>query len=172
MAIGIDSVLSSNAATPPPVAIPPTRTPPINPAQARARSGSEQRSNDQSKGSPEFRAELASVAGVPGEVDVLAEVQARRAQRQAAAEKNVRSEKLPAQESTVLAADEGQRLYAAKLAAPKQDVSSTPEETPDEAALPRAMSSEFYQAASRYAERFFSVAGASAKHGESLEISA
>ena len=169
MAVGFDSILGAPSATPPPTAIPTPRTTPINPAQERSRSGAEQRAKDQSKDSAEFRASLDSVAPTSTTVDAIAEVQARRFRRQVEAEKNARNEKLPTRGPTELAADEGERLYAA---AQKRTAASQQTERPDEAELVIPSSHEFLAAASRYAERFLSVANAYAKPGESLEISA
>jgi hypothetical protein len=175
MVVGVDSILSSSGAvTPPANPIPQLRQVPINPAQDRARSGAERRAKDQGQGNSEFRTTLDSVAATstpPAPIDPLVEVQSRRAQRQAAAEKNVRGEKRPAQGPAELAADEGERLYAANQAAKKREGVENAAPS-DEPALPVQMSTEFYQAASRYAERFFSTAGAYAKPGESLELSA
>jgi|GEM_PF-5761067 len=156
MVVGIESTIPNTATTTPPNPIPQPQRTSINPAQNR--SAGDRRSSDKNQNqNTEFRATLDAVDTEKFAAEVA--LNARRALREAAAAKAVRSEKRPVSQPVELAADESERLYAAR-----QPADARPLNIPS--------SPEFITAASKYAERFFSVRGALSKPGESLELSA
>jgi len=164
MIVGFDSAAIITA-TPPPNPIPPRRDTAIQ-APPERHSGAERRSGEQAKDKPSFRAMLEAVADASTR-SLADDLQARRAQRAAAAQDNARIEKRPSDAPTELSADEGERLYAERLAAQKRaGVADAGEAAP----LKVPSSPEFFLAAARYAERL--LAAAYARPGESLELSA
>jgi len=155
MVVGIEGTIPNTATTSPPNPIPQSPIPRVNPAQDR-RAGDRRSSDKDSQGKSEFKAALDAVNNEKFAAEVA--LNARRALREAAAAKT-RTEKRPAIQPVELGAEESERLYAAT-----QAVAAKPLNIPS--------SPEFITAASKYAERFFSVKGALSKPGESLELSA
>jgi hypothetical protein len=115
-----------------------------------------------------FSAALNEVGATAEKISPEYQAQVRKAERAAAAQILARAEKRPASAPPEIAAEEGERLYVARMAeATRQPDNSEKPET-----LKVPSSNEFIQAASKYADRFFSVTKAYSKPGESLELSA
>jgi hypothetical protein len=155
MVVGIEGAIPNTATTTPPNPIPQTPGPRVSPAQDR-RAGGRRSGDKDSQGQPEFKAALDAVNNEKFAAEVA--LNARRVLREAAAAK-ARSEKRPVAQPVELGSEESERLYAAT-----QSAAAKPLNIPS--------SPEFISAASKYAERFFSVKGALSKPGESLELSA
>jgi hypothetical protein len=156
MVVGIEGTIPNTATTTPPNPIPQTPGLRVNPGQDR-RAGGRRSSDKDAQGKSEFKAALDAVTAEKFAAEVA--LNARRALREAAAAKALRGEKRPTRQPVELGAEESEKLYQAT-----QPVVAGPLNIPS--------SPEFFSAASRYAERFFSVRGPQAKPGESLELSA
>ncbi len=165
MPIGIDALQNAGPITPP-NEIRPQQPISINPTSPRARSGKERGQHQPSDEKSAFRAVLDAVAGTDNPFSPQAMLQARRAARQEANDKTTFVEKLPTSGPAEIAADQSERLYVEKRASPQREA------PPEVISQVIPSSPEFFVAASRYAERFFSVQGPFAKPGESLEIKA
>lgn len=172
MVTGLDAVSTQTVASSPATAIPPTRPTTIQPGTERGRFN-DRRQKDQSQGGESFRSSLEQVENKASQF--IAEVQARRAERKVDDEKIVRAEKRPTTAPAELPVLDRADLYAeAQALQLRAAVTSKQADTTksvDEGAYVPS-SPEFMIAASRYAERFFSVAGSYAKPGDSLELSA
>ena len=168
MVTGIENIIPNSTAVTPPTAVPPTQRPTINPAQDR-RTGDDRRDREPGQEQSTFKAALNTATGVGEKFAADASLNARKAIRQAAAAKLVRADKQPKRGSIELGADESERLYAQRQA---ERARTKRDDIEQDAPVVVPSSPEFIEAASRYAERFFSVKGPLAKPGESLELTA
>ena len=129
---------------------------------ARGRRGTDQPTGET------FAASLNEAGAAPEKFSPEYQAQVRKAERAAAAQILARAEKRPASAPPEIAAEEGERLFVARMAAATRE----PDSAENAEALKVPSSNEFIQAASKYADRFFSVTNAYSKPGESLELSA
>lgn len=157
MPVGFDPNAISST-TPPPQTVVQPRSIPIQAPGARPKTG-DSRQQDKSKDNASFRASLEQVASAES---FAAEAQARKIARAIDAQRSARAEKRPDPTPAEVTAGEGADLFAETV--------SHQARTTGGVRVPS--SQEFVTAASRYAERFFSVKGAYAKTGESVELSA
>ncbi|MDX2144240.1 MAG: hypothetical protein SFV19_12865 [Rhodospirillaceae bacterium] len=169
MIVGFDSV--SIATSPPAPGVAQPRPTPIQPNVERQRSGQQGRQQNPNKDKgTEFRAALDAATSADAGLNSSQRFTAT-SDKAANVVEFVRPEKLPQQGPADISAADGADLYAEVRTQLNAAVKGLSETGPD-VTLFSPTTQEFVQAASKYAERFFSVAGNLAKPGETLELKA
>jgi hypothetical protein len=168
MIVGFDSV--SIATSPPVSGVVQPRPTPIQPNLERQPAGQQGRQQNPSNDKDtEFRAALDAATAADGGVDASRRFAAAAGAADTVA--FVRPEKLPPTGPANFSAADGVDLYAEVRTQLNAAVRGLSAAGPD-VNLFSPSTQEFVQAASKYAERFLSVAGHLAKPGETLELKA